>query len=52
MTEPLCGDPTCESYGCTREAIDAYNERVWHDAGRAVAEMTGLTYDEASGFRA
>jgi hypothetical protein len=35
--EPLCGDPTCESPGCTQEAIDAYLQRQ-QDAAREYFE--------------
>jgi hypothetical protein len=29
----LCGDPTCDSYGCSQEAIDAWHARQQEDAG-------------------
>jgi hypothetical protein len=28
----LCGDPTCESSGCSQEAIDAWNAARQEDA--------------------
>ncbi len=36
MPEPLCGDPTCESYGCTQEAIDAWFARQQEEARQVV----------------
>lgn len=42
----LCGDPTCQSYGCTQEAIDAWQQRQWHDAGRIAYGLLGLDYDK------
>lgn len=42
--KPLCGDETCESPGCTQEALDVWVERQWEDAGRIVYSLLGLPY--------
>lgn len=44
MTTPLCGDATCEEPGCTQEAIDAWHQRQWDDAGEFVYGMLGMEY--------
>ena len=38
----LCGDPTCESYGCTQEAIDAWHQRQEDDARAIVRSLLGM----------
>lgn len=38
----LCGDPTCNSYGCSQEALDAFHERQEEDAREIVRAALGL----------
>lgn len=38
----LCGDPTCTAYGCSQEAIDAWNEAREADVRVIVRDMLGL----------
>lgn len=39
---PLCGDPTCENYSCTQEALDAWHDRQQAEARKFVRSMLGL----------
>lgn len=39
---PLCGDPTCESFGCTQAAIDAWQADRDADAEEIVRSALGL----------
>ncbi len=38
----LCGDPSCNNWGCSQEAIDAWNERQEKDARAFVRGVLGL----------
>lgn len=42
----LCGDPTCDSYGCSQEAIDAWNQARERDARLIVRSALGLPLDD------
>lgn len=42
----LCGDPTCQSDGCTQEAIDRWNARQDAAAHRAVVGALGFCWDK------
>lgn len=44
---PLCGDLTCESYGCTQAALDAWNDQMQANARAAVRHAMGLPAEEA-----
>lgn len=47
-SQPLCGEENC---GCPTQAdLAAFQRRQWHDAGRAVAAVLGVSYDESEGF--
>ena len=51
---PLCGDPTCESEGCTQASIDRWIERQAAEA-RAIVYgyllLPPIEHDAASGRR-
>lgn len=42
LSAPLCGDPTCESYGCTQEAIDAWYVQMDENARSIVRQALDL----------
>lgn len=46
---PLCGDPTCENYSCTQEALDAWHDRQQAEARKFVRSMLGLPDEHPTG---
>ena len=43
----LCGDPTCNSYGCSKEALNAWYDRQNAEARAVVLQL--LTEAEDTG---
>jgi hypothetical protein len=44
----LCGDPTCTGYGCTSEALDAWEERQQQAARDVVRSFLSDPRDRLS----
>lgn len=42
----LCGDPTCEDYSCSQEAIDAWHDRQQVEARKIVRSTLGLPAED------
>lgn len=42
----LCGDSTCDSYGCSQQALDAWHQRQQDEARFIVRSLLGLPVTE------